>query len=122
GKGNETAHRGGPINAGVQRMVQPLDESPPPMGGLPTLDPPHRRRTLAERPQPLHRLSRHASIVSLVTTHGCKFHCSYCPIPAYNQFTFRWKSPQRLRLELEDIGNATGIKKYFGTDDNFFNN
>src|SRR5260370_7439713 len=70
----------------------------------------------------LNRIYRHAGMVSVVTTHRCKFHCSYCPIPAYNQFTFRWKSPQRLRQELEDIGNATGITKYFGTDDNFFNN
>jgi radical SAM superfamily enzyme YgiQ (UPF0313 family) len=61
-------------------------------------------------------------MVAVVTTHGCKFHCNYCPIPAYNQFTFRYKSPERLRRELEDIGNATGIQKYFGTDDNFFNN
>ncbi len=58
----------------------------------------------------------------MVTTHGCKFHCNYCPIPAYNQYTFRFKSPERLRRELEDIGNATGITKFFGTDDNFFNN
>src|SRR5260221_455883 len=39
-----------------------------------------------------------------------------------NQYTFRFKSPERLRRELEDIGNATGITKFFGTDDNFFNN
>ncbi len=42
-------------------------------------------------------------MVSLVTTHGCKFHCPYCPIPAYNQFTFRFKSPERLRDEMEVI-------------------
>ena len=40
-------------------------------------------------------------MISLVTTHGCKFHCPYCPIPAYNQFTFRFKSPERLRDEIE---------------------
>jgi radical SAM superfamily enzyme YgiQ (UPF0313 family) len=61
-------------------------------------------------------------MVSLVTTHGCKFHCPYCPIPAYNQFTFRWKSPHRLRDEMETIAERTGIHAFFGTDDNFFNN
>ncbi len=61
-------------------------------------------------------------MVSLVTTHGCKFHCPYCPIPAYNQFTFRFKSPGRLRDEIETIAERTGIPNFFGTDDNFFNN
>jgi radical SAM superfamily enzyme YgiQ (UPF0313 family) len=60
--------------------------------------------------------------VSLVTTHGCKFHCPYCPIPAYNQFTFRWKSPARLRDEIEQIAERSGFQLFFGTDDNFFNN
>ena len=32
------------------------------------------------------------------------------------------KSPERLRNDFESIGNATGIDKFFGTDDNFFNN
>jgi radical SAM superfamily enzyme YgiQ (UPF0313 family) len=57
-----------------------------------------------------------------VTTHGCKFHCPYCPIPAYNQFTFRYKSPERLRDEMKDIAEGAGITTLFGTDDNFFNN
>ena len=57
-----------------------------------------------------------------MTTHGCKFHCSYCPIPAYNQFTFRFKSGERFRDEIQDVANGTGIVTLFGTDDNFFNN
>jgi radical SAM superfamily enzyme YgiQ (UPF0313 family) len=61
-------------------------------------------------------------MISVVTTHGCKFHCPYCPIPAYNQFTFRTKSPDRLRDEFEVLAESTGINKFFGTDDNFFNN
>jgi len=86
------------------------------------IEPPHARRGISRKPLALIRLYRHAGMVSVVTTHGCKFHCPYCPIPAYNQFTFRFKSPQRLREDFEAIGNATGIDKYFGTDDNFFNN
>jgi radical SAM superfamily enzyme YgiQ (UPF0313 family) len=110
------------INTGMQRLVQDLDELPHPLVGLSLLEPPHRRRTLARRPIDLPRLPRHANIVSLVTTHGCKFHCPYCPIPAYNQFTFRWKSPGRLRHEMESIAEKTGMNLFFGTDDNFFNN
>jgi radical SAM superfamily enzyme YgiQ (UPF0313 family) len=110
------------VNTGIQRLVQDLDELPHPLVGLGLLEPPHRRRTLSRRPVDLARLHRHAYCVSMVTTHGCKFHCPYCPIPAYNQFTFRWKSPERLRDEIERIAEQTGIDYFFGTDDNFFNN
>jgi radical SAM superfamily enzyme YgiQ (UPF0313 family) len=110
------------INTGMQRMVQDLDELPHPVVSLGLLEPPHRRRTLSRNPVPVEKLWRHAGMVSLVTTHGCKFHCPYCPIPAYNQFTFRFKSPQRLRDEIEAIATRTGIHAFFGTDDNFFNN
>jgi radical SAM superfamily enzyme YgiQ (UPF0313 family) len=121
-EGDEKDPLGRLINTGIQRMVQDLDELPHPMVGLALLEPPHRRRTIASQPIPLPKLHRYAGIVSLVTTHGCKFHCPYCPIPAYNQFTFRFKSPQRLRDEIEKITVGTGIRTYFGTDDNFFNN
>src|SRR2546421_9306503 len=92
------------------------------MVGLGLIERPHRRRTLSAQPIDVARMHRYAGMVSLVTTHGCKFHCPYCPIPAYNQFTFRWKSPDRLRDEMEQIAELTGIPNFFGTDDNFFNN
>jgi radical SAM superfamily enzyme YgiQ (UPF0313 family) len=110
------------INTGIQRMVQDLDELPHPLVSLALIEPPHKRRTLSARPIPLAKLKRYARIISLVTTHGCKFHCPYCPIPAYNQFTFRFKSPERLRDEMKGIAEQTGICTLFGTDDNFFNN
>ncbi len=110
------------VNTGVQRLVQDLDELPHPVAGLSLIEPPHSRRTLSARPIPTAKLCRYARIVSVVTTHGCKFHCPYCPIPAYNQFTFRVKSPERLRDEMKDIAEQTGICTQFGTDDNFFNN
>lgn len=110
------------INTGVQRLVQDLDELPHPVTSLGLLEPPHRRRTLSSRPIRPDRLHRYAGMISVVTTHGCKFHCPYCPIPAYNQFTFRVKSPDRLRDELEVLAETTGIHHFFGTDDNFFNN
>jgi radical SAM superfamily enzyme YgiQ (UPF0313 family) len=109
------------INTGIQRMVQDLDELPHPITGLGLLEPPHRRPTLSRHPLAVGKMYRHAGMISLVTTHGCKFHCSYCPIPAYNQFTFRWKSPDRLRDEMQTLAEQTGIHAFFGTDDNFFN-
>lgn len=120
-EGDERAPLENLVDTGIQRMVQDLDELPMPMVGLKLLEPPHRRAGLARRPLEPHKIKRHAGMVAVVTTHGCKFHCNYCPIPAYNQFTFRYKSPERLRVEMEEMGNATGIQKYFGTDDNFFN-
>jgi radical SAM superfamily enzyme YgiQ (UPF0313 family) len=121
-EGDDREPLGRLINTGIQRLVQDLDELPHPVTGLALLEPPHRKTKLSDKTVPVDQLKRHAGMVSLVTTHGCKFHCPYCPIPAYNQFTFRWKSPQRLRDEMEVIAEKTGINAFFGTDDNFFNN
>ena len=107
---------------GIQRLVQNLDELPSPMASLALLEPPHRRRHLAHKALPLDQIHRHAGMISMVTTHGCKFHCPYCPIPAYNQFTFRVKSPERLRDEIQVLAERTGIHAFLSSDDNFFNN
>jgi radical SAM superfamily enzyme YgiQ (UPF0313 family) len=121
-EGDEKAPLTRLINTGIQRLVQDLDELPHPLTSLGLIEPPHRRMTLSSYPIEVSRLHRYAGMVSLVTTHGCKFHCPYCPIPAYNQFTFRYKSPGRLRDEMQTIAERTGIPNFFGTDDNFFNN
>jgi radical SAM superfamily enzyme YgiQ (UPF0313 family) len=110
------------INTGIQRLVQDLDELPHPVLSLDLLEPPHRRRTLSRAAVPVGKLHRYAGMISVVTTHGCKFHCPYCPIPAYNQYTFRFKGPDRLRDEMAEMAERTGINAFFGTDDNFFNN
>ena len=54
-------------------------------------------------------------------TTGCKFRCSYCPIPAYNQRQHRTKSGERVADEMQQIAETYGITSFFGTDDNFFN-
>lgn len=120
-EGDEKEPLGRLINTGAQRMVQDLDELPHPVASLGLIEPPHRRKTLSSRPVEPNRLHRYAGMISVVTTHGCKFHCPYCPIPAYNQFTFRFKSPERLRDEFQVMAERTGIHAFFGTDDNFFN-
>jgi radical SAM superfamily enzyme YgiQ (UPF0313 family) len=121
-EGDEKAPVGRLINTGIQKLVQNLDELPHPIASLGLLEPPHARRTLSRRPVEPVKLHRHAGMISVVTTHGCKFHCPYCPIPAYNQFTFRYKGAERMADEMRVMAEQTGINAFFGTDDNFFNN
>ncbi len=109
------------ISTGVQRLVRDLDELPMPDAGYRLLEPPHRRQTLAERPWPAHKVGKKSMIASVISTQGCKFNCSYCPIPAVNQRTWRHKSPQRLADEIKHIHETFGIREFFSTDDNFFN-
>lgn len=118
------APRGRPpylVNTGVQRLVQNLDELPLPFDALGLFEPRHKRRTLAPQPVPRERIRSHGDVISMVLTRGCKFHCPYCPIPGYNQHTFRHRSPERLVEEMAGIARYTGITTFFGTDDNFFN-
>jgi radical SAM superfamily enzyme YgiQ (UPF0313 family) len=110
------------VNTGIQRLVQDLDELPLPFDAFGLFEPPHRRATLAPRPLPADQLGHFAKVLAVITTHGCKFHCPYCPIPAYNQDTFRSRHPERLVEEIAGTVERTGIDSFFGTDDNFFNN
>ena len=71
---------------------------------------------------PADRLGKYARVLAIIMTHGCRFHCPYCPIHAYNQGTFRFRSPERLVHEIGAMVERTGIDSFFGTDDNFFNN
>ena len=109
-------------NTGVQRLVRDLDEFPHPIIGFGLLEPRHRQRTLRRDPLPSSRVRRNSSIASLTLSHGCKFNCDYCPIPAYNQRTFRYKSGARVADEMRRIREELGVRFFFGTDDNFFNN
>ncbi|MHB1035256.1 MAG: B12-binding domain-containing radical SAM protein [Pirellulales bacterium] len=108
------------VNTGVQRLVQDLDELPLALEAMGLFEPPHGRTTLSSQPVPAEQLGRHAKILALVTTHGCQFHCPYCPIPGYNQFTFRHRSPERMVEEIAGVAELCGISRFFGTDDNFF--
>lgn len=110
------------VNTGIQRLLEDLDELPMPFDALRLFEPPHRRRSLAPKPLPIDQLHRHASVMTVVTTRGCKFRCPYCPIAAYNQFAFRHKSGQRVTDEIAGIAERSGIVTFFGCDDNFFNN
>ncbi|MEM7311961.1 MAG: radical SAM protein, partial [Planctomycetota bacterium] len=109
------------MHTGIQRLVQNLDVLPSVTTVLDHFEPPHRKPTLSNQPLAARRLRRYSKIAALVTTHGCKFRCSYCPIPGYNQFTFRHKSSERLAEDMGRFYEATGIDMFFGTDDNLFN-
>lgn len=109
------------VDTGIQRLVQYLDELPMPLAAFERVEPPHRRETLSARPIPREEIHKRSRITSLIMTHGCKFRCSYCPIPAYNQNTFRFKSPERLADEMVALRMELGLRNFFGTDDNFLN-
>ncbi len=109
------------VTTGIQRLVEDLDEMPHPLIGFTLLERPHRGRELKPQPLPTSRVRRHSPIGSLTITHGCKFNCDYCPIPAYNQRTYRRKSGERIVEEMRQLREQLGIKYFFGTDDNFFN-
>lgn len=109
------------INTGVQRLVRDLDELPMPLGGMTCIEPAHRKRVLQPKSWPIERVRKKAFLASLVTTHGCRFNCDFCPIPAYQQRTWRFKSPERLADEIKQLGEKMRHRYFFGTDDNFFN-
>ncbi|NEW85803.1 radical SAM protein [Rhodopseudomonas sp. WA056] len=120
-----TAARNGPIeelvDTGVQRLLGDLDELPDPVHGYKLLEAPSNSATLASQALPANRVKRYSPIAGIVMTAGCKFRCSYCPIPAYNQSQFRAKSGERIAEEIGQIASTFGIYHFFGADDNFFN-
>lgn len=109
------------VDTGIQRLVQYLDELPIPLAAFSRIEPPHKRETLSPRPVPKEEIHKRSRITSLIMTQGCKFRCSYCPIPAYNQNSFRFKSPERLADEMTILNQELGLRNFFGTDDNFLN-
>jgi radical SAM superfamily enzyme YgiQ (UPF0313 family) len=109
------------VDTGLQRLVQHLDEMPHEVTGLSLMEPPHRGAGLSPQPLADNRVGRYATFVSLLVTQGCKFNCPYCPIPALNQKTWRFRSPEGLVREMKAVRERFGIRWYFGTDDNFFN-
>jgi radical SAM superfamily enzyme YgiQ (UPF0313 family) len=109
------------VDTGVQRLVRDFDDLPTPWLGYCYIEPPHHRESLSAAPMPLSKVGKYGKVASILTTRGCKFRCGYCPIPAYNQFSFRTKSPEGLVHDIRGLRRNVGINMFFGTDDNFFN-
>jgi len=108
------------VNTGTQRLVTDLDDLPRTVPAYQRLEPAHKGSSLALRPLSMSQVARRAPFASFLLTQGCKFACGYCPIPAYNQRSFRRKSGAAVAEELYELG-ALGIRVFFGSDDNFFN-
>ena len=109
------------IHTGIQRLVRDLDELPHSLIGYALLEKAHRGKKLHAKPYELSKVGRRSRYGALVITRGCRFKCHYCPIPAYNQRTWRAKSADRLVREIRDLYCQAGIRQFFGTCDNFFN-
>jgi radical SAM superfamily enzyme YgiQ (UPF0313 family) len=109
------------VDTGLQRLVPQLDEFAREAEGLRVLEPPHRGAALSPQPLAPSRVGRHAMIASILVTQGCRFRCSYCPIPAVNQRSWRTRSPESLVDAIRTVHEGFGIKYFFGADDNFFN-
>ncbi len=109
------------VDTGLQRLVKHFDELPHEAAGLSVMEPPHHGEGLSVQAIPDSRVRKRCSIVSLMLTQGCKFNCSYCPIPALNQKSWRFRSPEGVVEEIRSVHERFGVKYFFGTDDNFFN-
>lgn len=110
------------VTTGPQRLLGDLDELPHPVLGFRLLEPPSRSALLAPHALAANQVRRYSRINSLVMTFGCKFACPYCPIPGYNQRQHRLKSGERIADEMGRLNKEYGMRHFFGTDDNFFNN
>jgi radical SAM superfamily enzyme YgiQ (UPF0313 family) len=108
------------VDTGIQRLLGDLDELPQPALGYRLLEPPSKLPTLAPAAIPSGMVRRHSPVGSLVFTQGCRFRCSFCPIPAYNQRQQRAKSGDRIADEIEQLFSEFDFRYFFGTDDNFF--
>src|SRR5204863_9083428 len=106
---------------GIQQLLGDLDELAHPVLGYQLIEAPSRATTLASRPLAPNQIKRLSPVSSLVLTLGCKFNCSYCPIPAYNQRQHRVKSGERVADEMWQLNKQYGLRYFFGVDDNFFN-
>ncbi|MCY2928632.1 MAG: radical SAM protein [Planctomycetota bacterium] len=120
--------RGGPegrpeelIDTGIQRLVSDLDETPHPVLGYAILNRPGRGHELSATPLEAGEVQKYNKISSLVMTFGCKYGCGYCPIPGYNQRNLRFKSGERIADEMARLNRTYGLSRFFGADDNFFN-
>ncbi len=113
--------RGALIDTGKPLQVLDFDEFPREIIGLGLLEPKHKGKGLRNAPVPLDKLKDQGlETVSTLTTAGCNFNCSYCPIPKMHQFSERAKSPARMVSEFKEILEEVGPVMFFGTDDNAF--
>ena len=109
------------IDTGAPLQVGDLDELPLEIVGLSLLEPRHDGEGLSASPVPLNKLKEQgATVVSLITSAGCNFRCSYCSIPGAYKYSTRARSPESLVENIRRVIERTGIGFVFGTADNDF--
>ena len=55
---------------------------------------------------------------TIQTTRGCPFNCIYCDIPAYSNHRWRFRSPEHVLGEMQEL-NDMGFRSIYLTDDHF---
>jgi radical SAM superfamily enzyme YgiQ (UPF0313 family) len=55
---------------------------------------------------------------TMQTTRGCPFNCIYCDIPAYSNHRWRFRSPENVLGEMQEL-NDMGFGSIYLTDDHF---
>ena len=114
----------GEIGDGTDRLIATLDESaapPPTQIRFETKE----RLPLCEFPVPAYKLIRldHYLIGSLQFSSGCPYLCEFCDIPALYGRQPRFKTPEQIANELDEMLKQPGHPSvvYF-VDDNFIGN
>ena len=110
------------LSTGKQLLLRDLDELPDSLLGYTVLEPFHKNSHMAAKAMPVDEIHKYAAILPLLPTQGCRFGCPYCPIPDNNHRSFRHKSPERLRWEIQRLAEQLNVTRFFGVDDNMFNN
>jgi len=62
---------------------------------------------------------RYGAAVTLITSRGCPFSCSFCTVHATVGKQFRARDPERVVDEIEHYVNVYGIRRFLVEDDNF---
>ncbi|RJP80625.1 MAG: radical SAM protein [Candidatus Zixiibacteriota bacterium] len=113
-KGIAFRRDGQPVSNGYPDMIDDLDALPPPAWDLLDFEPYFSRR--GKRPM-MNKLQRSPRGVSLFTTRGCPYRCSYC----HNVFgkKLRKRSVENVIAELKLLHDTYGVRELEFLDDIF---
>jgi magnesium-protoporphyrin IX monomethyl ester (oxidative) cyclase len=91
-----------------------FNEARPPVENLDEL--PFPARHLFQRDHYVRTESELARYGNIITSRGCPFECTYCSSKAFGR-NVRFRSPENVVAEIEDIINRWGTKKFVFLDD-----
>ena len=103
---------GGPrielLDTGKQQLLRDLDELADPLLGYTVLEPAHKNAHMAPRPLPVSEVRRHAALIPLLTTQGCRFGLPVLPDPRQQSPVIPPQEPAAAALGDAAAGRATG--------------